>query len=81
VLGVYLAFYVDVATKAEIYRLIRSIAASGKAVLVVSSDLEEVMEIGDRILAIRQGQMVAEFRNQALDPALVIDAITHGQAA
>jgi ribose transport system ATP-binding protein len=72
---------VDVATKAEIYRLIRSIAASGKAVLVVSSDLEEVMEIGDRILAIRQGQIVAEFRNQALDPALVIDAITHGQAA
>jgi ABC-type sugar transport system ATPase subunit len=72
---------VDVATKAEIYRLIRSIAASGKAVLVVSSDLEEVLEIGDRILAIRQGRIVAEFRNQALDPALVIDAITHGQAA
>ena len=42
---------VDVATKAEIYRLIRKMAASGKAVLVVSSDLEEVMEIGDRILA------------------------------
>jgi ribose transport system ATP-binding protein len=72
---------VDVATKAEIYRLIRSMAASGKAVLVVSSDLEEVMEIGDRILAIRQGRIVAEFRNEALDPALVMDAMTHGQAA
>jgi ribose transport system ATP-binding protein len=72
---------VDVATKAEIYRLIRSLAAAGKAVLVVSSDLEEVMEIGDRILALRQGRIVAEFRNQALDPAHVIDAITHGQAA
>ncbi len=72
---------VDVATKAEIYRLIRSLAAAGKAVLVVSSDLEEVMEIGDRILALRQGCIVAEFHNQALDPARVIDAITHGQAA
>ena len=45
---------VDVATKAEIYELIRSLAAAGKAVLVASSDLEEVMEIGDRILALRR---------------------------
>ena len=72
---------VDVATKAEIYELIRSLAAAGKAVLVASSDLEEVMEIGDRILALRQGHVVAEFGNQALDPARVVDAITHGQAA
>jgi ribose transport system ATP-binding protein len=72
---------VDVATKAEIYKLIRSLAGAGKAVLVASSDLEEVMEIGDRILAIRQGRVVAEFGNQALDPARVVDAITHGQAA
>lgn len=61
--------------------MIRNMAASGKGVLVVSSDLEEVMEIGDRILALRQGRIVTEFRNHALDPALVIDAITHGQAA
>ncbi len=54
---------VDVGTKDEIYRLIRGLAASGKAVLVVSSDLEEVLEIGDRILAIRQGRIVDEFRN------------------
>jgi len=72
---------VDVATKAEIYELIRRLAAAGKAVLVASSDLEEVMEIGDRILALRQGHVVAEFGNQALDPARVVDAITHGQAA
>jgi ABC-type sugar transport system ATPase subunit len=72
---------VDVGTKDEIYRLIRGLAASGKAVLVVSSDLEEVMEIGDRILAIRRGRIVGEFRNDALDPSLLVDAITHGQAA
>jgi ABC-type sugar transport system ATPase subunit len=50
-------------------------------VLVVSSDLEEVLEIGDRILAVRQGRIVNEFRNDALNPALLVDAITHGQAA
>jgi ABC-type sugar transport system ATPase subunit len=72
---------VDVGTKDEIYRLIRGLAASGKAVLVVSSDLEEVLEIGDRILAIRRGRIVGEFRNDALDPSLLVDAITHGQAA
>jgi ribose transport system ATP-binding protein len=72
---------VDVGTKEEIYRLIRDIAAAGKGVLVVSSDLEEVLEIGDRILTIRQGRIVGEFINDNLDPNLLIDAITHGRAA
>jgi ribose transport system ATP-binding protein len=72
---------VDVGAKEEIYRLIRKIAASGKAVLVASSDLEEVLEIADRVLAIRQGRIVNEFRSGSIDPALLVDAITHGQAA
>jgi len=72
---------VDVGTKEEIYRLIRDLAAAGKAVLVVSSDLEEVLEIGDRVLTVRRGRIVGEFRNEALDPNLLVDAITHGQAA
>ena len=72
---------VDVGTKEEIYRLIREMAASGKAILVASSDLEEVLEIADRVLAIRQGRIVKEFRDETIDPALLVDAITHGQAA
>ena len=51
---------VDVGAKDEIYRLIRGMSASGKAVLVVSSDLEEVREIGDRVFAIRRGRIVYE---------------------
>ena len=72
---------VDVGTKEEIYRLIRDMSASGKAILVVSSDLEEVLEIGDRILAIRRGRVVDEFRGDALDLTRLVDAITHGRAA
>ncbi len=72
---------VDVGAKEEIYRLIRAIAAAGKGVLVVSSDLEEVLGIADRILAVRQGRIVGEFINRDLQPSLLIDAITHGQAA
>jgi ribose transport system ATP-binding protein len=71
---------VDVGAKEEIYRLIRDIAAGGKGVLVVSSDLEEVLEIGHRILAIRQGRIVEEFVNGNLEPSRLIDAITHGRA-
>jgi ribose transport system ATP-binding protein len=70
---------VDVGAKEEIYRLIRDIAASGKGVLVVSSDLEEVLEIGHRILAIRQGRIVEEFINRDLEPSRLMDAITHGR--
>jgi ribose transport system ATP-binding protein len=70
---------VDVGAKEEIYRLIRDIAASGKGVLVVSSDLEEVLELGHRILAIRQGRIVEEFINRDLEPGRLMDAITHGR--
>jgi ribose transport system ATP-binding protein len=72
---------VDVGAKEEIYQLIRGIAAAGKAVLVVSSDLEEVIEIADRVLAMRQGRIVGEFINEKLDPHAIMDAITHGRAA
>jgi ABC-type sugar transport system ATPase subunit len=72
---------VDASAKQEIYRLIRDVAATGKGVLVASSDLEEVLEIADRILAVRRGRIVGEFINDNLKPSLLIDAITHGHAA
>jgi ribose transport system ATP-binding protein len=72
---------VDVGAKDEIYRLLREIAAAGKGVLVVSSDLEEVMGLADRILVLRQGRLVGEFINRDLDANRLVDAITHGEAA
>jgi ribose transport system ATP-binding protein len=51
---------VDVPTKAEIYRLIADLARAGLAVLVVSSELEELVGICTRILVMRQGEIVAE---------------------
>jgi ABC-type sugar transport system ATPase subunit len=71
---------VDVGAKTEIYEIIDGLAADGKAVLVASSDLEEVLVLADRIVAMRQGRIVAEFRNDGLKPSTVIDAITHGSA-
>jgi ribose transport system ATP-binding protein len=51
---------VDVATKAELYRIIRDLAKNGVGVLVVSSELEELVGICSRILVMREGEIVAE---------------------
>jgi ribose transport system ATP-binding protein len=51
---------VDVPTKAEIYRLITDLAKAGLGVLVVSSELEELVGICTRVLVMRKGEIVAE---------------------
>jgi rhamnose transport system ATP-binding protein len=52
---------VDVGAKSEIYRIIRQLAAEGLAVLMISSDLPEVLGMSDRIAVMRGGTIVAEF--------------------
>lgn len=51
---------VDIGAKAEIYALMRELAADGLAILVISSDLPEILTISDRILVMREGHMVGE---------------------
>ena len=51
---------VDVGTKAEIYALMRELARGGLAILVISSDLPEVLTISDRILVMRSGKLAGE---------------------
>lgn len=51
---------IDVGSKAEIYKLIGELAKQQKAIIMISSDLPEVMGISDRILVVREGQIVAE---------------------
>jgi rhamnose transport system ATP-binding protein len=56
---------VDVGAKEEIHRIISKLADDGSAVLVVTSDLGEVLRISDRILVIRAGEIAAEFTPDA----------------
>ena len=57
---------IDVGAKAEIHRLMSELAQQGMAILMISSELPEVLGMSDRILVMRQGQLVAEFaRDQA----------------
>lgn len=51
---------VDVAARAEIYRQIEALAAAGKAVVIVSSEIPEVLALADRILVVREGRIIAE---------------------
>ena len=51
---------VDVRAKAEIHRLIRQFAKGGAAVIVASSDLDQAMTLGDRIIVMRSGHVVAD---------------------
>jgi ribose transport system ATP-binding protein len=52
---------VDVATKVEIYQLIGDLAADGIGVLLISSELPEVLGLSDRALVMREGRVVGEF--------------------
>ena len=52
---------VDVGAKRAIYQLIQTLAAEGLAVLLISSELEEVLGLAHRIIVIRSGRLVAEF--------------------
>jgi len=54
---------IDIGARDEIYHILRELADRGKAVLVISSDLEEVVKICDRTLVIYKGAVVKEFEN------------------
>jgi len=52
---------VDVGAKAEIHRLLSELAAQGLAVIMISSELPEILGMSDRVLVMREGRIVAEF--------------------
>ena len=65
---------VDVGAKAEIHRLIGDLAAQGMGVLLISSELLEVMGMSDRILVMRHGRLVAGFDRDTADAESVMAA-------
>lgn len=52
---------IDVGAKAEIHALLSELAAHGVGILLISSEMEEVLSMSDRILVMREGRIVAEF--------------------
>jgi ribose transport system ATP-binding protein len=71
---------IDVAAKAAIYRLLRSYADAGKAVLVVTSDLPEAIGIADRLIVMHEGRIAGELPGGAREEDVVTLAAGHTMA-
>lgn len=72
---------VDVGAKAEIYQLIAALAASGVAVLLISSDLPELLGLSDRVVVLREGRQLAILSREAAQEERVLSLVTTGAAA
>jgi ribose transport system ATP-binding protein len=72
---------VDVGARTEIYQLIRRLADSGVAVVVVSSEVEEVLGLADRVLVVREGKVVHEAAATEIDESTVLDLVMEGRVA
>jgi ribose transport system ATP-binding protein len=71
---------VDVGAKAEIHKLLRSLVEEGVAVVVISSDLPEVLSISDRILVMRAGRIEGELYSAEATEEKIISLATLGAA-
>jgi ABC-type sugar transport system ATPase subunit len=66
---------VDVATKVEIYHIIGDLADRGMGILLISSELPEILGMSDRALVMREGRLVGEFaRSEASEESLLASA-------
>lgn len=72
---------VDVGAKAEIYKIINGLASEGMSILVVSSEMTELLGMSDRILVMHEGNLSGQLEGQeASEEAIMKLAITHSRA-
>ncbi len=67
---------VDVGAKSEIYRIIDDLAKAGAGILVISSELPEVVGIADRVIVMREGHLEGELEGEAIDQEAIIALAT-----
>ena len=72
---------IDVGAKADIHRLVARLAGQGMAVLLISSDLPELLALSHRIMVMHKGRIVGELDRARFDAATVVRMASAGQAA
>ncbi|HEY5628381.1 MAG TPA: sugar ABC transporter ATP-binding protein, partial [Candidatus Limnocylindrales bacterium] len=72
---------IDIGAKVEVHRLIAELAASGLAIILISSDLPEVLAMSDRIIVLHEGRMTAEISRDQATQERVMFAATGTQAS
>ena len=68
---------IDVGSKVEIHHIIAELAESGMAVLIISSEMPEIMGICDRIISVRSGEITGDFQDTEITEKKLLDAIAH----
>jgi len=71
---------IDVGTKAEIQKLVLAFAREGKAVMFISSGLDEVLRTSHRVIVMRDGALVSELTGEDVDERVIMQTIS-GEAA
>ena len=67
---------IDVATKAEVHRLLSDLANDGVAILMISSELPEVLGMADRVVVLFEGRVAAELERAEADENRIMRAAT-----
>jgi len=70
---------IDIGTKAEVHRIVSHLAAEGMAIILISSELPEVLAMSDRVLVIHEGRLTGEFVRGHADQETVMFAATGQQ--
>ena len=65
---------IDVGAKSEIYDILDDLASQGVAIIVVTSDLQELIRVSHRILVMRKGDIIKEFKNVEVTQSIVLSA-------
>jgi ABC-type sugar transport system ATPase subunit len=68
---------IDVGARAEIYQLMRELCDAGYALVMTSSDLEEVVGLSDIVVTMYRGRAVAQYERGRIDMATILADITH----
>jgi ABC-type sugar transport system ATPase subunit len=63
---------VDVGAKTEIHKILDQMVREGKSIIVVSSEMEEVLKLSDRVLVMRAGRIVAELKKDEIKQETII---------
>lgn len=71
---------IDIGAKAEVFRVMRKLAADGLGIIFVTSDLEEVMSLSDRIIVMSNGRITGEFDRAIATETALIEASAKGHA-
>ncbi|WP_300590396.1 ATP-binding cassette domain-containing protein, partial [Microbacterium sp.] len=71
---------IDVGAKYEIYTIINKLAAAGKGIIVISSELPELLGISDRVYAISEGRITGELPVEEATPESVLKLMTMEKA-